>query len=194
MFDRDKDMTALRTDMRLSDYIERRQKDLVFKAIAEELTSRSASNLSEQCEQMMKSVMETSKPNTNESKLMNECKVETKDKIEYVPGQASKFDSGKVRMDLLPIRPLKDVAEILTYGADKYGSDNWREGKPIAHSRHYAGIQRHLMAYWSGEDLDPETGKSHLAHAACGLLFFLELSKSHPELDDRCKSALGWND
>jgi hypothetical protein len=111
-----------------------------------------------------------------------------------VPGQASKFDSGKVRMDLLPIRPLKDVAEILTYGADKYGSDNWREGKPIAHSRHYAGIQRHLMAYWSGEDLDPETGKSHLAHAACGLLFFLELSKSHPELDDRCKSALGWND
>jgi len=97
-------------------------------------------------------------------------------------------------MDLIPVKPLKQVAEILTYGADKYGPDNWREGKPIAHSRHYAGIQRHLMAYWSGEDLDPETGKSHLAHAACGILFFLELSQSHPELDDRCRSALQWGD
>ena len=189
---------TLNIEMKLSDYIERRQKDLMFEKIAEELTSRSVSNLSEECVKMDKSdqetAQETSRPNNYERNPMQECKVETKDKVVIVPGQASKFDSGKPRMDLLPVKPLKQVAEILTYGADKYGPDNWREGKPIAHSRHYAGIQRHLMAYWSGEDLDPETGKSHLAHAACGILFFLELSQSHPELDDRCRSALQWGD
>jgi len=175
------DTDSLKLDMRLSDYIERRQKDLVFKQIVETV------------EDMQKTVMETPKP--NQGNIMNkECLVETKDKVEIIPGQASKFDSGKPRMDLLPMRPLKDVAEVLTYGALKYGSDNWREGKPIAHSRHFAGIQRHLMAYWSGEDKDPETGFSHLAHAACGILMFLELSQSHPNLDDRCKSALKWND
>lgn len=118
----------------------------------------------------------------------------TKDKVIVKEGFASKFDSGKARMDLLPMRPLKDIAEILTIGAEKYGAENWRTGEPIAHSRHFAGIQRHLMAYWSGEDYDPETGKSHLAHAACGLLFYMELAKSHPEKDDRCKQAVGWND
>jgi hypothetical protein len=125
---------------------------------------------------------------------MQEYTFNTKDKVIIEEGKASKFDSGKVRMDLLPMRPLKDIAQILTIGAEKYGAENWRTGEPIAHSRHFAGIQRHLMAYWSGEDYDPETGKSHLAHAACGLLFYMELAKSHPEKDDRCKQAVGWND
>jgi len=200
MFDRDKDMTALRTDMRLSDYIERRQKDLVFKTIAEELTSRSASNLSEQCEQMTKSVMKTAqeapKPNTNESKLMNERNPNfiTKDIVHFEEGKAPKFDLGKPNMALLPIRPLKEVAEVLTLGAEKYGANSWREGEPINWSRHYAGIQRHLMQFWSGEDFDDETGKNHLAHAAAGILFFLELYHSAKEKDDRCQKSVKYNE
>ncbi len=188
---------TLSVDLRLSDYIERRQKDLVFQKIAE------------QCEKMSDNPKEMpSDPNNiNARNTMQqyenkgtvtpparECKVDTKDVVIIKEGHASKFDTNKPRMDLLPARPLKEIAEILTYGADKYGPDNWREGEPIAFSRHYAGVQRHLFAWQSGETVDPETGKNHLAHAMCGLLFLLELSHSHPEKDDRCKSAVRWSE
>ena len=117
----------------------------------------------------------------------------TKDIIKIEPGKASKFDSGKVRMDLLPVYPMKKVAEILTMGAQKYGDDNWRTGEPVALSRHYAGVQRHLNAFWSGEDIDGESGQTHLAHAICGLMFMLELHATHGDkVDDRCKTAKAW--
>ena len=51
-----------------------------------------------------------------------------------------------------------------------------------------------LQLFWclersenDGEDKDPESGLSHLAHAACCIMFLLEFEKTHPELDDRYK-------
>jgi hypothetical protein len=46
---------------------------------------------------------------------------------------------------------------------------------------------RHLHAFNDGEDKDPESGLSHLAHASCCLMFLLEFEKTHQELDDRYK-------
>jgi len=43
------------------------------------------------------------------------------------------------------------------------------------------------MAFNDGEDKDPESGLSHLAHSLCCLMFLLEFEKTHPELDDRYK-------
>lgn len=96
---------------------------------------------------------------------------------------AAKYDAGKVRLDLLPVQPLVDIGQVLTYGAQKYDERNWEKG--FAWSRPYAATLRHLFAWWSGEDNDPETGLSHLAHAACEVLFLQEFSYTHPELDDR---------
>lgn len=94
-----------------------------------------------------------------------------------------KFDGEKVRMDLLPPEAIRTVAKIFTFGANKYGDHNWREG--INHSRLYAAVQRHLNSYWSGEDLDPESGETHLAHAVCGLLMMMSLDPE--KYDDRYK-------
>jgi hypothetical protein len=80
-----------------------------------------------------------------------------------------KDDAGKPRFDLLDPAFLAQVAAVLAYGAEKYGEHNWRLG--IATSRLFSAVQRHLWAFWGGEDDDPETGLSHLAHAACGLMF-----------------------
>lgn len=57
-----------------------------------------------------------------------------------------KFDSGKLRMDLLPTDALEALARILTDGADKYGARNWEKG--MAWSRPYAALLRHLLAWW----------------------------------------------
>jgi hypothetical protein len=49
---------------------------------------------------------------------------------------------------------------------------------------------RHIGAYADGENLDGETGLSHLAHARCCLGFLLDYEVEHPELDDRRKRSV----
>lgn len=94
-----------------------------------------------------------------------------------------KFDDEKPRTDLLPSHAILEVAKILTYGAHKYEAHNWRKGLPW--SRVYAAVQRHLMAWNDGETNDKESGLNHLAHACCNLMFLIEYSKTHGDLDDR---------
>ena len=96
---------------------------------------------------------------------------------------AMKYDGEKVRLDLLPADPIIDIGKVLTYGAKKYSERNWEKG--LAWSRCYGAALRHLLAWHKGETNDPETGLNHLAHAACEILFLLEFTRTHPELDDR---------
>lgn len=95
----------------------------------------------------------------------------------------NKKDQAKTRLDLLPPRPLVEIGEVLTFGAEKYEPWNWSKG--IAFSRLFAAMLRHLFAWWAGQDKDPETGLSHLAHAGCCLLFMMDLRHSQPGCDDR---------
>jgi hypothetical protein len=83
-----------------------------------------------------------------------------------------KDDTGKARWDLLPLDVLSDVVDVLTFGATKYAPDNWQH-VPQPRSRYLAACMRHLVSYQTGEALDRETGKHHLAHAICCLVFLL---------------------
>lgn len=91
-----------------------------------------------------------------------------------------KFDGGKPQWSLLPFKALREVVDVLTYGAKKYAPDNWKK-VPNAKQRYIDAGFRHFTAYASGEALDPETGKSHLAHAICCLLYLLafEVGEHH---------------
>jgi hypothetical protein len=88
------------------------------------------------------------------------------------PGK--KYDSGKAKMHLLPPKALFEVAKVLTFGADKYGEENWREVAD-AQNRYASASLRHLFSHLDKEELDEETNYSHLAHAICCLMFKLEL-------------------
>lgn len=99
-----------------------------------------------------------------------------------------KFDAGKPRMELLSGIALQEVAKVLTFGATKYDAHNWRGG--LKWSRVLGAALRHIFAYLGGEDKDPETGLSHIAHAACCMMFLLEYEVTHNELDDRFKSEI----
>lgn len=98
--------------------------------------------------------------------------VEVKSGPEVVP-IGRKDDQKKPRFDLLPMRALRSVANVLTFGAEKYGVDNWRL-VPDRERRYLAATFRHVIAHALGERLDPETGEPHLAHAACCVLFMLD--------------------
>lgn len=111
---------------------------------------------------------------------------------QYIPAQPTgepekgkKYDSEKIPLDLLPTESLFRIAEVLAFGAKKYGAHNWRAG--LHFSRVYGAALRHLLSWGNGEDKDPETGLSHLAHAGACVLFLLEYIKTHSELDDRYK-------
>lgn len=96
-----------------------------------------------------------------------------------------KHDSGKAGMSLLSRVALEETAKVLDFGKNKYAAHNWRNG--FEWSRPLSAAMRHIMAFNDGEDKDPESGLSHLAHAACCIMFLLEFEKTHPELDDRWK-------
>lgn len=80
---------------------------------------------------------------------------------------ARKFDGEKTRYDLLPVVPVHEVAEVFTFGANKYSDYNYLG---LDRRRIFAALLRHAFAWWRGEDTDEESGKSHLAHAACCVL------------------------
>jgi hypothetical protein len=86
--------------------------------------------------------------------------------------QGVKYDSDKLQWTLLPFRAINEVLEVLAFGAKKYAADNWKI-VPEARTRYVDAAFRHLSDWHLKERLDGETGKSHLAHAICCLLFLL---------------------
>ena len=93
-------------------------------------------------------------------------------------GEASKVskgvkaDSNKRRYSLLPSGVVNQVVDVLEFGSKKYADDNWQK-IDNARTRYYNAALRHIDAWWSGEIKDSETGKHHLAHAVCCLMFLV---------------------
>lgn len=100
------------------------------------------------------------------------------------PAVALKHDAGKVPLHLVDPAFLDALAQVLEFGARKYAAWNWAKGT-FAWSRLYGALQRHLNAFWEGEELDPETKLPHLWHAACCLMFLVRYHKSGWGEDDR---------
>ncbi len=81
-----------------------------------------------------------------------------------------KFDSGKLLYSLIPPETSKALAEVLTFGAQKYAQNNWllvENGK----QRYLDALYRHLQAFRAGETHDPESNLHHLAHCLCNVMF-----------------------
>ncbi len=81
-----------------------------------------------------------------------------------------KHDAGKRRWSLVPYGVMNDVIDVLEYGSKKYSDNNWQRVDD-SRTRYYDAAMRHLHTWWEGEVEDPETSKSHLAHAICCLMF-----------------------
>ena len=85
---------------------------------------------------------------------------------------ASKFqklDLGKPMMSLVEPNFVRGLAEVLTFGAKKYAPNNWKLAVNET-DRIKDAMLRHIYAYLSGEECDPESNLPHLHHAAFGLM------------------------
>lgn len=99
----------------------------------------------------------------------------------------NKNDQEKIRLELLSVCFLEEIAKVMTFGAKKYDSHNWRSG--FAWSRLLGAALRHLLAFMRGEDKDPESGFSHLAHLGCCTMFLFEHYHRKLGKDDRYKET-----
>ena len=97
--------------------------------------------------------------------------------------EGRKDDSGKPRLELIPPELVAAVGAILTFGAKKYDDRNWEKG--MSWGRVFGALMRHLWAWWSRGGADPETGQSHLWHAACCISFLIAYEARATGTDDR---------
>lgn len=100
----------------------------------------------------------------------------------------SAFGVRKVPLHLIPPAALVHLAKALQQGAEKYGAFNWRD-KDVAISVYISAALRHLMACWDGEDVDPESGQYHLAHAMACLAIVLDADSLGKMVDDRPRAG-----
>lgn len=89
----------------------------------------------------------------------------------------------------LPPKLAFAIAQVLGFGAHKYGDRNWEKG--MKWSRLYAAALRHAFAYLDPDqsNADEETGYSHLAHFACCVTFLLTYQERNIGEDDRPNTA-----
>ena len=87
-----------------------------------------------------------------------------------------KYDNGKLLMSLIDPKFVQGVAEVLTFGANKYAPNSWQT-VPDAKRRYEDALLRHTYKYLEGELYDEESNLEHLKHMACNIMFLLYLNK-----------------
>jgi len=101
-----------------------------------------------------------------------------------------KHDDGDKRVwTYLPIAATEETLKVLEYGAAKYSKANWTKG--MDWTRPLNAAMRHQAAWLGGEDLDPESGINHLAHAIASLMFALSFQLRGRGKDDRAEFTGG---
>lgn len=90
----------------------------------------------------------------------------------------------KAPMSTVPAGVLAEVGVAMLEGASKYGRHNFRVAGVRA-SVYYDGVMRHLMAWWEGEDIDPDSGLSHVVKAITSLTVLRDAMLQEMWADDR---------
>lgn len=68
----------------------------------------------------------------------------------------------------VPVPVLYELGAALTEGARKYGGYNWRVAG-VRVSVYIDAARRHLDDFWEGQDIDPDSGLSHITKAIASL-------------------------
>lgn len=92
--------------------------------------------------------------------------------------------AAKVPLHLVPPSAKYYLAQALKNGAEKYGAYNWRDAA-ISVSTYKAAMERHMDAFWDGEDLAEDSGVHHVAHAMACAALILDAMSIDKLVDDR---------
>ncbi len=100
--------------------------------------------------------------------------------------------TNKAPMSCVPISVIAEMAVAMYEGARKYGRANYRDAGVLG-SVYYDACLRHLMAWYEGEDTDPDSGLSHITKAIACLVVLRDAMRRDMWVDDRPpRCADGW--
>ena len=90
--------------------------------------------------------------------------------------QEIKSDAGKLRLTLVPLEIIRNIASIRMFGIQKYKEkESWKSVEP---ERYRDAMFRHMLLYLEDPfGVDEESGLPHLWHLACNVAFLCELQK-----------------
>lgn len=94
------------------------------------------------------------------------------------------FGVAKPSIHFIPPAVILEEARVMQLGGSKYGPFNWND-KPVDASTYYDAAFRHMAAWYTGQNDDPESGASHLAHARACLGIILDSLMHGTLIDDR---------
>jgi hypothetical protein len=96
--------------------------------------------------------------------------------------------------DIIGIKkaPLSTLSCVVLYemglgmleGARKYGRHNYR-AMGVSATVYYDAALRHIMDWWEGEDLDPDSGLNHITKALTALMVLRDSMLMGNWIDDR---------
>lgn len=102
--------------------------------------------------------------------------------------KANRFNQNKPGTYLIPADALLDIAKVYDFGAIKYGAHNWCSGLEWDKGTS-ASLERHLLKWRSGEDVDEESGLPHDLHIAWNAITMVAHRLRGIGIDDRFKIA-----
>lgn len=94
------------------------------------------------------------------------------------------FGAVKVSLTKLPAIGVLHGAHAMMDGARKYGPYNWRDKKVIA-SIYADAVQRHVLAWFEGQETAADSGVHHLGHAIACCALLLDAQATGNLIDDR---------
>lgn len=94
------------------------------------------------------------------------------------------FGVKKPSFDAIPPVAILQLGRVMSFGKTKYGPMNWR-AEAVSSSVYYNAALRHLLSWFDGDDLDPESGVPHLAHAMACMAILLDAQSCGKLNDDR---------
>lgn len=90
----------------------------------------------------------------------------------------------KAPLSTLPMGVVAEMGVAMLEGAAKYGRHNYR-GVGVRASVYFDATMRHLVAWWEGEDKDPDSGLSHITKALVSLAVLRDAQMQGKCEDDR---------
>jgi len=90
----------------------------------------------------------------------------------------------KASISVVSAPVISELGVAMFEGARKYGRHNWRAAAARA-SVYYDAAFRHLAAWWEGEDIDQDSGLSHITKAMASLMVLRDAMIQDKWLDDR---------
>lgn len=92
--------------------------------------------------------------------------------------------SKKAKFSPIPAGVIFDVGNAMLEGACKYGRHNYR-GVGARASTYYDASMGHIADWWEGEDIDPDSGLSHITKAIASLVVLRDVMLQDMLVDDR---------